>query len=112
MDILWVQKQDGTLEPLHPFCFYDFLEDIPELKRYQVVQTSPKSLWIYLVPLDGKRAQSLRVGVDKELRAMLEQKGLLEEVSYNLEIVQEIPREQKSLKFKPIVSLGYATGPL
>lgn len=112
MDILWIQKHDGTLEPLHPFCFYDFLEDIPELKRYQVVQTSPKSLLIYLVPLEEKLAQSLKIGVDQELRAMLEQKGLIDEVSYRLEIVQEIPREQKSLKFKPIVSLGHVTGPL
>jgi phenylacetate-coenzyme A ligase PaaK-like adenylate-forming protein len=112
MDILWIQRKNKTLEPLHPFCFYDFLEDIPKLKRYQVVQTSPKSLLIYLIPIGAEHTESLRVIVDKELQAMLRQKHLLGEVSYTLEIVQDIPREQKSLKFKPIISLGHATGPL
>ena len=106
MDIVWMKRKDGSLEPLHPFCFYDFLEEIQELKRYQVLQTSENSIVLYIVPLVPGQGNQLKFSVEKELLAMLEQKRLDGEIEYTLEVVHDIPRDKTSLKFKPVVALA------
>jgi len=106
MDIVWMKRKDGSLEPLHPFCFYDFLEEIQELKRYQVLQTSENSIVLYIVPLVPGQGDQLKFSVEKELLAMLEQKRLDGEIEYSLEVVHDIPRDKTSLKFKPVVALA------
>lgn len=106
MDIIWIKRQDGSLEPLHPFCFYDFLEEIQEVKCYQVVQTSENSIVLYIVPVASGKDAELKSRVEKELLVMLEQKRLSGQIAYDLEVIGDIPRDQASLKFKPVVALA------
>ena len=103
-DYLFFQKPQGGYERIHPYSLTVSLYYLHELKQYQIVQTARNELTFVYVPQNDK------VSIEQQLRKTLEdelQRASLESrVTLKLKRVDTIPRDDRSGKYKVIISLG------
>jgi putative adenylate-forming enzyme len=98
-EFLWLKKEDGTKEFLHPAVFGEFF--VPGLKKLQVKQTSSQTFTLICV-VDGDvatTASAIHTRMDK----ILQGKGFGDEIKYDVNFVDKITNDPRSGKFKIVV---------
>jgi phenylacetate-coenzyme A ligase PaaK-like adenylate-forming protein len=98
-EYLWFTKKDGTAEFIHPIMIVAF--HAPGLKRHQIVQTS-KDRFVLNAVVEGDSGQA-RSHIEAAVHGLLEEKGLMEEMSFRIRIVDHIPNDPKTGKFRLII---------
>jgi len=95
-DALEFVRVDGSREQIHPIVIAEFFA--PGLKRFQLVQTSLSELTMRAV-VEGDQAQ-VQDAIRTRMHEIMAEKQLLDEVTFSVEVVQEILNDPKTGKFK------------
>jgi phenylacetate-coenzyme A ligase PaaK-like adenylate-forming protein len=99
-DMFWIESK-GDVRPLPPAVFELALSQIVDAREFQIVQEGNMEFRIRLEPLLGVKLDRQRA--DRILSEQLEEYGLSDQVSVELETVDRLAPE-KGDKFKRIVS--------
>jgi phenylacetate-CoA ligase len=102
-EFLWLKKEDGTKEFLHPAVFGEFF--VPGLKKLQVKQTDPQKFTLTCV-VDGDIATTASA-IHTRMDRILQGKGFGDEISFKVNLVDKIPNDEKTGKFKIILPLKW-----
>ncbi len=93
----WLMKPDGT--PVPPINVYTAMQYFASVKQFQIRQASDLSLNVLVVPLPGERIDGGCIeAIEQELRRRLEVESI------SVSVVECLDRDERSGKFRPIVS--------
>lgn len=98
-ETLWFENDEGEKEFIHPIVFVEFF--VRGLKRFQIVQTGSNHFSFKAVIDDDYSQVEVKRNIDKHLRQLLWQKHL-NNVEFDIGIVEGIEREESTGKFKLI----------
>ncbi|NLZ04697.1 MAG: phenylacetate--CoA ligase family protein [Phycisphaerae bacterium] len=96
---LWFEKADGTRDCIHPAVIATLYT--PGLAKLQAVQTGPRELLLRLKTTG--RSEEIILQVKREVAKALRQKHLDRDISIRTEIVDEIPNDPGTGKYKLVV---------
>jgi len=105
-DIFYVDRPGGGYEAIHPYFFLAPICQIDGVREYQLVQTARNAITFNYVPV--RNDASLDAAVRRVLEAGLTDASLAGRVTLTVGRVDAIPRDERSGKFRQIVS---AVGP-
>lgn len=97
--MIWFENADGKLDSLHPFLFVVFF--VKGLDKYQVVVKDDKSFDFLAVITDKDNKKVIDL-IKKELDKILKTKNFTN-VTYSIKLVNDIPVDEKSEKYKLVV---------
>jgi len=100
-EFLWFDKKDGGRDFLHPLVLVEFF--VEGLDKFQFVQKSKNELDLHIV-VEGDK-EKVKKDAEKEIKKILTDKGLWEDVKIDVEVVKELKNDPKTGKFKLIVPL-------
>jgi phenylacetate-CoA ligase len=100
-EFLWFDNADGKRDYLHPIVLVELF--VAGLKKFQVIQTQRNEM-LMKVMVDGNQAAVL-AALRQRMHEIFCGKKLDTTVKLNLEVVQDIPNDSKTGKFKLITPL-------
>ncbi len=100
-EFIWFTKGGGEEVYLHPVVLAEFF--VPSLEKIQIVQKS-RSKFLMKVKLNGEKEQVL-ADIKKRMNEILSNKGLMDFVDYEVEVVEDIKNDAKTGKYKLVIPL-------
>ncbi len=100
-EFLWYDTADGKRDYIHPIVLVELF--VAGLKKFQVIQTRRDEM-LMKVMVDGNQ-DAVFAAIRQRMHEILSGKKLEKTVRLNLEVVQEIPNDPVSGKFKLIIPL-------
>jgi putative adenylate-forming enzyme len=100
-EFLWFDTADGKRDYLHPIVLVELF--VAGLKKFQVIQTQRNEM-LMKVMVDGNQAAVL-AAIRQRMQEIFSGKKLDTTVKLNLEVVQDIPNDPKTGKYKLIIPL-------
>jgi putative adenylate-forming enzyme len=100
-EFLWFDTADGKRDYLHPIVLVELF--VAGLKKFQVIQTQRNEM-LMKVMVDGNQAAVL-AAIRQRMQEIFSGKKLDTTVELNLEVVQDIPNDPKTGKYKLIIPL-------
>jgi phenylacetate-CoA ligase len=97
--MIWFKNSEGKLDSLHPFLFVVF--NVDGLYKYRVVVKNENS-FEFLAVISSKDKNKVVQLIHKELDKILRTKNFTN-VTYKIKVVEDIPVDQKSGKYKLVV---------
>ena len=98
-DALWFTKADGTRESIDPSVFVEFF--VPGLEKCQFIQTDRDRLMMKAVVNTAK--DTVIPAIKERMADILSQKALTEAVRFEVELVDRIPNDPRTGKFRLII---------
>ncbi|MEA3290010.1 MAG: hypothetical protein U9Q04_07520 [Campylobacterota bacterium] len=98
-EFLWFMDKNGKEEFIHPLLLSEFF--VPGIKKFQIEQTKKNHLLIHII-ISGDKDRIIKSAV-KRIDEILSIKKLNTFVTFSCEVVDEIPLDKVSGKFKLIV---------
>lgn len=96
---LWFKKADGTREFIHPIVLAEFF--VPGLEKFQFVQDENNRLTIRAV-ISGKK-DDIIPAIHNRMTEILSQNALNETVKFDVKLVDNIPNDPKTGKFRLVI---------
>jgi phenylacetate-CoA ligase len=100
-EFLWFDTADGKRDYLHPIVLVELF--VAGLKKFQVIQTQRNEM-LMKVMVEGNQAAVL-AAIRQRMQAIFCGKKFDTTVKLNLEVVQDIPNDPKTGKYKLIIPL-------
>ncbi|WP_435348932.1 phenylacetate--CoA ligase family protein [Haloarchaeobius sp. HRN-SO-5] len=101
-DVLHFAAEDGTTVPVFPLAISSVVEEVPDVRRTQILQTAPRSLSVRLEVADDAAERRVWDRVERDLRDFLERHGV---TGVSIESASEPPnRDADSGKFRHVWS--------
>jgi phenylacetate-coenzyme A ligase PaaK-like adenylate-forming protein len=100
-EFLWFDTADGKRDYLHPIVLVELF--VTGLKKFQVIQTQRNEMLMKVI-VDGNQAAVL-AAIRQRMQEIFCGKKLDTTVKLNLEVVQDIPNDPKTGKYKLIIPL-------
>lgn len=100
-EFLWFDTADGKPDYLHPIVLVELF--VAGLKKFQVIQTQRNAMLMKVV-VDGNQAEVL-AAIRRRMHEIFCGKKLDTTVKLNLEVVEDIPNDPKTGKYKLIIPL-------
>jgi len=100
-EFLWFDNADGKRDYLHPIVLVELF--VAGLKKFQVIQTQRNEM-LMKVMVDGNQAAVL-AALRQRMHEIFCGKKLDTTVKLNLEVVQDIPNDPQTGKYKLIIPL-------
>jgi phenylacetate-CoA ligase len=100
-EFLWFDNADGKRDYLHPIVLVELF--VAGLKKFQVIQTQRNEMLMKVV-VDGNQTEVL-AAIRRRMHEIFCGKKLDTTVTLNLEVVQDIPNDPKTGKYKLIIPL-------
>jgi len=100
-EFLWFDTADGKRDYLHPIVLVELF--VAGLKKFQVIQTQRNEMLMKVI-VDGNQAAVL-AAIRQRMQEIFCGKKLDSSVKLNLEVVQDIPNDPKTGKYKLIIPL-------
>ncbi len=100
-DFLWYDTADGKRDYIHPIVLVELF--VAGLKKFQVIQTRRDEM-LMKVMIEGNEAAVL-AAIRRRMQEIFRGKKLEKTVKLTLEVVQEIPHDPVTGKFKLIIPL-------
>lgn len=97
--LIWFENRYGKMDSLHPFLFVVFY--VKGLDKYQVVVKDETS-FEFLAVIKKENREEIIKNIKKELDKILMLKNF-DNVTYKIKIVDDIPFDKKSGKYKLVV---------
>ncbi|MDN5277856.1 MAG: hypothetical protein PWR01_1821 [Clostridiales bacterium] len=98
-EFLWFEGPDGNKEYIHPITLVEFI--VAGLKKIQFVQVEKNKLRLNAV-IQGDRDATIS-GIRNRMDEILKKKNLINFVDYEINIVEDIPNDPKTGKYKLII---------
>lgn len=98
-EFLWFKLPDGKDEYIHPLQIVEFF--IPGLEKFQIEQTNKNH--IHMRILAKNDVEFIRQKASERMHEILSQKNLHNTVTFSSEIVEHIPLDVKTGKYKLIL---------
>lgn len=102
---LWFERSDGTADYIHPFTIAGL--HVPGLEKWQVVQSQPSELCVKCKVAGDPH--EVAGSVVRELTRILKDKHLEHAVRLQTEIVDDIPNDPKTGKFRIVIPYQLST---
>jgi phenylacetate-CoA ligase len=102
-DFFYFKKTEDDYEQIPPTLLLVAMFYMLEIRQYQIVQTARNELTVNYVPLYG--ASSVEKKLKQLLTDALSQKGLENLVVLRFKEMSSIPRDERSGKYKPLISI-------
>lgn len=100
-EFLWFERENGLREYIHPIVLVELY--VPGLQRFQVIQTTSTHLLIRAVaPHEQER---IRTALIERMKEILTEKLLDSLVTVSVELVDDIPNDSHTGKYKLIIPL-------
>jgi phenylacetate-CoA ligase len=100
-EFLWFYTADGKRDYLHPIVLVELF--VAGLRKFQVIQTQRNEMLMKVI-VEGNQAAVL-AAIRQRMQAIFCGKKLDTTVKLNLEVVQDIPNDPKTGKYKLIIPL-------
>jgi putative adenylate-forming enzyme len=100
-EFLWFDNAEGKRDFVHPIVLVEFF--VPGLRKFQVIQTE-RNVMLLKVIIDGSK-ESVLANIRHRMNEILRGKKLDKIVRFDIEIVQDIPNDPKTGKYKLIIPL-------
>jgi len=100
-DFLWFDTAAGKCDYLHPIVLVELF--VAGLKKFQVIQTQRNAMLMKVI-VDGDQA-AVVAAIRRRMHEIFCGKKLDTTVQLNLEVVQDIPNDPKTGKYKLIIPL-------
>ncbi|HAY21976.1 MAG TPA: hypothetical protein DCY27_07380 [Desulfobacterales bacterium] len=100
-DFLWFDTADGKRDYLHPIVLVELF--VAGLKKFQVIQTQRNEM-LMKVMVDGNQ-DAVLAAIRQRMQEIFSGKKLDATVNLNLEVVQDIPNDPQTGKYKLIIPL-------
>ena len=98
-ETLWFAKVDGRREFIHPSVLGEFF--VPGLEKCQFIQTDTDKLTMKAVV--GSEKDSIVPAIRERITEILSQKALADTVRFEVKLVDHIPNDPKTGKFRLII---------
>jgi phenylacetate-coenzyme A ligase PaaK-like adenylate-forming protein len=98
-EFLWFKKPGGANEFIHPIVLVEFY--VPGLQAFQFIQTSADTLHMKARITGDKN--TVLPAIHNRMIQILTDKGLQDQVHFNIQCVDHIPNNPKTGKFKLII---------
>lgn len=98
---LMFEQPNGIIKRLHPIIFVEFI--VPGLEKLQVVQTDKNKLQLNVI-LKADQEETLS-NIKGRMDAILKMNQLQDTLEYTIKVLQDIPNNARTGKFKLIVPL-------
>ncbi len=98
-EFLIFEDSDGNIEFIHPIVFVEFV--VAGLEKFQVVQVTRNNLRLNVV-IHGDR-DSVISGIRNRMDEILKKKKLIDFVGYEINVVDDIPNDSRTGKYKLII---------
>ncbi|MGO8761768.1 MAG: phenylacetate--CoA ligase family protein [Desulfobaccales bacterium] len=102
-EFLWFDTAEGKRDYLHPIVLVELF--VAGLKKFQVIQTQRNEMLMKVI-IDGKR-EAVLAAIRQRMQEIFSGKKLDKTVQLNLEIVEDIPNDPITGKFKLIIPLKH-----
>lgn len=102
-EIMWFRNAKGEWDFLHPL-FIDDLE-VPGVTKYQFLQTGETRFTVSIVAEKGTSPEQLREETKKQVASFLARKDL-QNVEFDVEVVDELKVDEKTGKSRLVVKQG------
>jgi phenylacetate-coenzyme A ligase PaaK-like adenylate-forming protein len=103
-DFFYFKKADGGYEKFLPNLLIIPLNYMQEIRQFQFVQTDRNELSVNYVL--QRRTPDMERKLEQTITKVLAQKGLENHVTLKFHRVETIARDERSGKYKPVISLG------
>lgn len=100
-EFLWFDTVEGRRDFIHPIVLVEFF--VPGLRKLQVIQINRNEILLKVI-IEGDQ-EAVLTAIRQRMHEILRGKGLDKTVKLNLEIVQDIPNDARTGKFKLIIPL-------
>lgn len=100
-EFIYFMSPDGNVEYIHPIVFVEFFVD--GLEKLQVVQVGRNDLKLNVVVRGDKDSMNSRIS--SRMDEILEKKKLTDLIRYEINVVDDIPNDQKTGKYRLIIPL-------
>jgi phenylacetate-CoA ligase len=101
-EFLWFDTAAGKRDYLHPIVLVELF--VAGLKKFQVIQTERNAILMKVI-VDGNQ-EAVLAAIRQRMNEIFRGKKLDKTVKLNLEVVQDIPNDPKTGKFKLILPLN------
>ena len=102
-EFLWFDTAEGKRDYLHPIVLVELF--VAGLKKFQVIQTQRNEM-LMKVMVDGNR-EAVLAAIRQRMQEIFSGKKLDKRVKLNLEMVEDIPNDPITGKFKLIIPLKH-----
>jgi phenylacetate-CoA ligase len=102
-EFLWFDTAAGNRDYLHPIVLVELF--VAGLKKFQVIQTQRNEM-LMKVMVDGNQ-EAVLAAIRQRMQEILRGKKLDKTVELNLEVVDNIPNDPKTGKYKLIIPLNH-----
>jgi phenylacetate-CoA ligase len=100
-DFLWFDTAEGKLDYLHPIVLVELF--VAGLKKFQVIQTQRNEILMKVI-INGDQ-ETVLAAIRQRINEILRGKKIDKTVKLNLEVVEYIPNDPKTGKYKLIIPL-------
>ncbi|HAE68898.1 MAG TPA: hypothetical protein DCG77_17215 [Sphingobacterium sp.] len=100
-EFLIFKDSDGNIEFIHPIVFVEFI--VGGLEKFQVVQVDKNNLRLNVVIRGDQDSITSRIRIRME--EILKKKKLIDFVGYEINVVDDIPNDPKTGKYRLIIPL-------
>jgi phenylacetate-CoA ligase len=100
-DFLWFDAAGGKRDYLHPIVLVELF--VAGLRKFQVIQTQRNAMLMKVI-IEGDQ-EAVLAAIRQRMHAIFRGKKLDTTVQLNLEVVQDIPNDPKTGKYKLIIPL-------
>jgi phenylacetate-CoA ligase len=101
-EFLWFDNAEGKRDFVHPIVLVEFF--VPGLRKFQVIQTE-RNVMLIKVIIEGNK-EIVLANIRHRMNKILQGKELDKTVRLEIEIVQDIPNDPKTGKYKLIIPLN------
>lgn len=102
-EFLWFDTAEGKRDYLHPIVLVELF--VAGLKKFQVIQTQKNEMLMKVI-VDGNK-EAVLAAIRQRMKEIFSGKKLDKTVKLNLEIVEDIPNDPITGKFKLIIPLNH-----
>ena len=107
-DVFYFKRPQGGYKQIPPMGLQAALYNIYEVRQYQIVQTAQNELTCIYVP--EEKAINIEPKLRQALQEVLAKRDLDQHVTLRLRHVEFIPRDARSGKYRPTISLDAPEG--
>ena len=100
-EFLWFDTAEGKRDYLHPIVLVELF--VAGLKKFQVIQTQRNEMLMKVI-IDGNK-EAVLAAIRQRMNEIFLGKKLDKTVKLNLEVVEYIPNDPKTGKYKLIIPL-------
>ncbi|HQP45682.1 MAG TPA: hypothetical protein PKV59_02650, partial [Flexilinea sp.] len=98
-EFLFFTDPAGNRQFIHPIVFVEFFA--PGLEKFQIIQTEPNMLVLNVI-IKGNKEEAIQA-IEKRMDTILHQKELYDFVHYKINVVNDIPNDPQTGKFRLII---------